>query len=76
MNPMLNMEYYLEYSHEIAFFSDLGMKSYFKVAVFSVICTKCIKLMRNENRVSLFTHFVSETTRRILIKFTLRGIDT
>jgi hypothetical protein len=38
------MEYYLEDSHEIAFFSDLGMKSYFKVIVFSVLCTKCIKL--------------------------------
>jgi hypothetical protein len=77
MNPELNVEYYIEDSHEIAFLSDLGYEILFQgYILFSVLCTKCIKLTHDENMVSLFTHFVSETNRRIFINFSPRGIDT
>ena len=77
MNPVLNMEYYVEDSHEIAFLSDLGYEILFQgYIVFSVLCTKFTKLTQNVNRVFLFTLFVSETTRRILINVSPRGIDT
>jgi len=72
MNPVLNMEYYIEDNHEIAFLSVLGYEILFQ----GVLRTKCINLTQNENRVSLFTHFVSETTRRIFINVSPRGIDT
>ena len=77
MNPVLNMEYYIEDNHEIAFLSVLGYEILFQgYIVFSVLRTKCINLTQNENRLSLFTHFVSETTRRIFINVSPRGIDT
>ena len=77
MNPVLNIEYYIEDSHEIAFLSNLGNEILFQgYIVFSVLCSKCTKLKQNENKVSLFTHFVSETTRRIFINFSPSGIDT
>jgi len=77
MNPMLNVEYYIEDMHEIAFLSNLGYEILFRdYIVFSVLRTKCIKLTQNENRVSLSTHFISETTRRIFINFSPCGNDT
>jgi hypothetical protein len=40
MNPVLNMEYYIEDNHEIAFLSDLGYEILFQGYIaFSVLCT-------------------------------------